>query len=322
MDAGAPEDPGSSCGEAEEEEEPIGPDALPCEPDIEFRAHAADDPAAAYHVPAQGADDLYVCFAFGNPVAPGTQGTAWAPIIDDARVLHHMVLYKTVGPALDQGVYPCSFVDQLVNRFVAVWAPGAYNLVMPEEAGLDLDGGGYVLQVHYNNAAGHQDAIDRSGIAMCTTDKPRKHKAGSITLGTALIAVPPFVEDYPVYGRCGVERTALWPEEVHVALSNPHMHQNGRSFETTVTRLDPEQGLITETLVDVPQFDWNFHKGYTQDPPFVIRRGDEIQTKCVYDNPHPYPLLFGEQTNAEMCLNFMLVYPIDGILEWNCGVVI
>jgi hypothetical protein len=233
-----------------------------------------------------------------------------------------MVLYKTVGPALPNGVYPCSFIDQLANRFVAVWAPGAHNLVMPEEAGLDLDGGGYVLQVHYNNAAGHTDALDRSGIAMCTTDKPRKHKAGSVTLGTFIIGVPPFAEDYPVYGRCGTERTALWPEEVHVALSNPHMHLHGRSFETTVTRLDPEQGLVEETLVEVPQFDWNFHKGYTSDPPFVIRRGDEIHTKCVYDNPNPYPLVFGEQTNAEMCLNFLLVYPIDGILEWNCGVVI
>lgn len=320
IDAGAPEDPDSTCAEGEVPEDQSGPEHLPCEPDIEFLAHDAS--GAAYEVPSVGADDLYVCFAFDNPVEPGTQGTAWAPVVDDERVVHHMVLYKAIGPALAAGPYPCSFIDQLAHRFVAVWAPGADNLVMPEEAGLDLDGGSYILQVHYNNSAGHEDALDRSGIAMCTTDEPRQYRAGSVTLGTFLIAVPPGAEDFPVYGRCGVERTALWPEKVNVALAYPHMHLNGRSISSKVKRLDPSAGLVEETFLDVPNFDWNFAKGYQEDPPFQIHRGDEIITKCVYDNPNPYPLLFGEQTNAEMCLNFMLVYPIDGILDWNCGVVI
>lgn len=321
IEAGAPEDPDSSCADGEVPENPAGPEFLPCEPDVELRAH--DGAGGAYPLPAIGPEDQYVCFAFDNPVPPGTQGTAWAPIVDDERVLHHMVLYKTIGPALPSGPYPCSFIDQLANRFVAVWAPGAGNLVMPEEAGLDLDGGGYILQVHYNNAAGYQDVVDRSGIAMCTTDEPRPYRAGSVTLGTFLIGVPPFAQDYPVYGRCGAERTALWPEEVNVALAYPHMHLNGRSISSSVKRLDLEGGgIVEETFLDVPNFDWNFAKGYQQDPPFVIQRGDEIITECVYDNQNPYPLVFGEQTNAEMCLNFMLVYPIDGILDWNCGVVI
>ncbi len=321
IDAGAPEDPESSCAAGEVPQDQAGPEHLPCEPDIEFLA--GDGSGNGYEVPSVGADDLYVCFAFDNPVEAGTQGTAWAPVVDDERVVHHMVLYKALGPALAPGPYPCSFIDQLAHRFVAVWAPGADNLVMPEEAGLDLDGGSYILQMHYNNSAGHEDVVDRSGIAMCTTDEPRQYRAGSLTLGTFLIGVPPGAEDFPVYGRCGVERTVLWPETVNVALAYPHMHLNGRAISTKVKRFDPsEGGIVEETLLDVPNFDWNFAKGYQEDPPFQIHRGDEIITKCVYDNPHPYPLLFGEQTNAEMCLNFMLVYPIDGILEWNCGVVI
>ena len=214
-------------------------------------------------------------------------------------------------------------LTQLTNQFVAIWAPGGENLVMPDEAGLELDAGSYILEIHYNNSAHHADALDRSGIAMCTTDEPRQYKAGSLTLGTHQIFVPPFVENYPAMGRCGAERTALWPEEVRVAFSAPHMHQRGRAFNTTITRLDAASGsLVQETLVDVPEFDFYQHKGYVSDPPFVMKRGDEIHTTCRYDNPDPFPVLFGEGTDDEMCLNFMLVYPIDDILDRNCGVLL
>ena len=320
--AGAPQDPSSQCGDDPSDDAPdVGPDALPCEPDVTFLAHDFVDPDAPFAVPAQGADDLYMCFAFRSPFAEGTQGTAWAPVIDDERVIHHIMFYSTVLPPIADGVYPCSVMEQVVNRFVAMWAPGGGNLVMPDEAGLDLGAGGYVMQIHYNNSAHHEDVRDRSGIAMCTTDEPRQYKAGSVTLGTIGVLLPPGVEDWPIFGRCGVERTLLWPEQVRVAFSAPHMHKLGRAFTTTATRF--ENGAFTDhVLVDVPQFDFNQHKGYVQDPPFVIQRGDDLHTKCVYDNPNPYPVLFGEGTGDEMCLNFMLVYPIDGILEPNCGVVL
>lgn len=320
--AGAPEDPTSQCGDAPEDDAPeVGPDALPCEPDTMFLAHDPLDPTAPFHVPALGADDLYMCFAFDSPFPPGTQGTAWAPVIDDERVIHHIMFYSTNVPVLENGVYPCSVMEQVVNRFVAMWAPGGGNLVMPDEAGLDLSAGGYVMQIHYNNTAHHEDAIDRSGFAMCTTDEPREHKAGSLTLGTIGIVLPPGAQDFSVYGRCGVERTLLWPEEVRVAFSAPHMHKLGRSFETSALRIE-NGGIVEHTLVDVPQFDFNQHKGYVSDPPFVIHRGDELRTRCTYDNPGAWPVLFGEGTGDEMCLNFMLVYPIDGILEQNCGVIL
>jgi hypothetical protein len=274
-------------------------------------------------VPAVGADNLYMCFAFEVPFEPGTQATAWAPVIDDERVIHHIMFYKTGAQQIEGGVYPCTFVDQLAYQFVAMWAPGGANLVMPADAGIGLDAGGYIMQIHYNNTANHEDVLDRSGLAMCTTavSEPREHTAGSLTLGTFAILLPPLAEDFPVVGRCGVERTLLWPQDVSVAFSSPHMHKLGRKFSTKALRLE-NGGVVEHTLVDVPQFDFNQHKSYVSDPPFVIQRGDELRTTCVYDNTNPWPILFGEDTDAEMCLNFMLVYPFDGIIDQNCGVVL
>lgn len=319
--AGAPEDPDSDCGEAPPTGDPeVGPDALPCEPDAFFLAHDAADPDAPFAVPAVGADNLYMCFAFEVPFEPGAQATAWAPVIDDERVIHHIMFYKSALP-VGNGVYPCTFVDQLAHQFVAMWAPGGANLVMPDDAGIGLDAGGYIMQIHYNNQAHHENVLDRSGLAMCTAEEPREHTAGSVTLGTFAIVLPPGAQDFPITGRCGTERTLLWPEQVNVAFQSPHMHKLGRKFSTKALRLE-NAGIVEHTIVDVPDFDFNQHKSYVSDPPFVIQRGDELRTTCVYDNPHPWPILFGEDTDAEMCLNFMLVYPFEGVIDQNCGVVL
>ncbi len=315
--AGAPEDPDSDCGDWE----PSNPvDELPCEPDAFFLAHDAADPDAPFAVPAVGADNLYMCFSFEVPFEPGAQATAWAPVIDDERVIHHIMFYKSALP-VGEGVYPCTFVDQLAHQFVAMWAPGGSNLVMPDDAGIGLDAGGYIMQIHYNNQAKHEGVLDRSGLAMCTTSEPREHTAGSVTLGTFAILLPPGAQEFPVTGRCGTERTLLWPEEVNVAFQSPHMHKLGRKFSTKALRLE-NGGVVEHPIVDVPNFDFNQHKSYVSDPPFVIHRGDELRTTCTFDNPNPWPVLFGEDTDAEMCLNFMLVYPFEGVIDQNCGVVL
>jgi hypothetical protein len=53
IEAGAPEDPSSECGEAPPDDGPeVGPDALPCEPDVEFLAHDPLDADAPFELAA------------------------------------------------------------------------------------------------------------------------------------------------------------------------------------------------------------------------------------------------------------------------------
>ena len=46
-----------------------------------------------------------------------------------------------------------------------------------------------------------------------------------------------------------------------------------------------------------------------------LQNGGAIQasltTTCTYDNPDGGPVGFGEDTEDEMCFNFVLTYPID-----------
>ena len=316
IDAGMPQEAGGSCGDLPGDDDGAGPEHLPCEVSHELVAHAdgSDDPFA---VPAQGADDLYQCFAFRSPFAAGEQATAWAPIIDDERVVHHWILYRRSGGDYTDGeAFPCDVGLQVTADFVAGWAPGGENVIMPDDVGLDLGqpDDWYILQLHYNNTANHPDVLDKSGVAFCSTPTPREKMAGVITLGTAAINIPPGAQDYEQTGTCGFFSTLLWGEPMHLLGASPHMHEFGRAARTELQRFLGD----TEMVTDVPNFDFENQAWYNIEPEIVVEPGDSLRTTCVYDNPTDQTVTFGEGTSDEMCFNFVLAYPVDRLSSRNC----
>lgn len=297
--------------------EPVGPDALPCEVTHTFTAHA-DASTEAFHVPEQGADNLYQCFTFQSPVAEGTQATAWAPIIDDERVVHHWILYRSETPQPDGGVGPCNMPGDA--KFVAGWAPGGKNFHMPEGVGLELGGpdDSYILQIHYHNTAHHADSFDATGVAFCTADEPQPQTAGIITLGSVWLDIPPGAEAHDESGVCPSWITSFMPEPLNVIAAFPHMHQLGQSFHTDILRGGSEDAV--EPLTDVPAYNFENQEFYAYDPPVQIMPGDAIRTTCTYDNPYDFPVRFGEGTEDEMCFNFVMAHPIEAVGDTrDCG---
>jgi hypothetical protein len=304
-----------TCGPSNPPAGPSGPEHLPCEASHTFVAHAAGS-TDRYEVPV-AADNLYQCFTFRSPFADGMQATAWAPIIDDERVVHHWILYRTASALPDGGVERCNMPADAT--FVAGWAPGGGNWVMPRDVGLELPSPSesLILQVHYWNAAGHTDALDASGVAFCTTDTPRTHEAGVFTLGKAPFSIPPRASGYEVSGTCPSWATRLLTQPVQVLGSFPHMHQYGTRFETSVRRANGS----TESLVRIDRWNFEDQRFYAHEPQFTVMPGDEITTTCTYDNPTASPVAFGERTEDEMCFNFALIYPIGPFTgQRQCGV--
>ena len=316
--AGAPEAPDADCDEPEDGEDvdPVGPDALPCDPELVIRAHApgSDQP---FVVPVEGAEDLYQCFAFKSPFTEPTQAIAWAPIIDDERVIHHWILYRSKQPQTDGAVFPCDLSLQLQADFVAGWAPGGGNVMMPPSVGLELGGPDdfYIMQVHYHNSAHYADAVDASGVAFCVPDQPEPQTAGVLTLGTTSLNIPAGAQNHTEVGTCGGLSTFFWPE-LHIIGASPHMHELGRAMKTILTR----PGGVTETIIDKP-FNFESQGMYFNDQEIVVHAGESLQTTCTYDNPGASMVNFGEGTGDEMCFNFVLAYPIDQLGSRNCGIV-
>ncbi len=276
---------------------------LPCEPDYEFRAQGAT-PNAPFAVPVQ--DNHYACFAIQVPFGADEQAVAWGPLIDNEQLIHHWILYDAQTTAKPVG---CGN-----NRtFLMGWAPGGSTWVMPSDVGLELPDPGHwmVLEAHYNNVAGVKGAVDRSGVAVCTTKgskTPRPKKAGVVTFGTTRFVIPADQQmDIDVTGECPALATATLSQPLHILGAWPHMHTLGARFRTDIIGANG-----TRTLVDVPKWDFNFQTGYPRDPAqWIINPGDRVVTTCTYRNDTGKVVRFGERTEDEMCLNFTVVYPID-----------
>jgi len=294
---------GADCDLGDDDDPPWGPEALPCKPDVFFTASAADG-ESAFAVPI--VDDLNECFVFDSPFGADTQAIAWAPVIDDARVVHHWLLLE--APA-DTPLGPAQCVGTgggaLDAPMLMGWGPGTMNYVMPDEAGLELPdpGSKLMLQIHYNNSAGHSDVQDRSGVALCTTEEPRPHAAGTLWLGSVQIDVGPG-EQQTVTSDC---ETSELDEPVHVLLEWPHMHEIGTSIRTEVLRAGSN---AVDPLATVDA--WNFENQayYAHDPAVLVEPGDVLRTTCVYDNDTTQTVGWGETTGDEMCFDFATVYPI------------
>jgi hypothetical protein len=280
-----------------------GTEALPCTPRYEFRASDESPAKGAFAVPL--ASNTYQCFTFQVPFTAAEQAVAWAPIIDDARVVHHWILYGHSNTTRPTG---CGDTGRV---FLMGWAPGGQNGVMPPGVGLELpDPGSWLsLEVHYNNSAGYKDARDRSGVAMCTESTPRAQAAGVITLGAVGIAIPPGAQDYTITSEVPGLSTRVLPGPLHVLWTSPHMHVTGTSFRTDFVRASG-----TTPLVEVPAWDFANQRAFPQDPDkVIISPGDGLRTTCTYRNNTNATIRFGEKTENEMCFNFVVVYPIDGV---------
>ena len=315
IDAGAPSGMASTEDGGVPTAPPVGPEHLPCEPTHEFLAHADQQLDQPYHLePGGNSGNQTLCFVYESPFGDTTQGIAFAPIIDDARVLHHWIIFgsETLPAGVEPGdVYDCGAQGMPAGaQFLQGWAPGGLNNVMPPDQGRELPGPGryILLQIHYWNVAGYTDVNDRSGVAVCTTETPREHEVGISTLGSLAIRIPARTRQHVVSGTCTPDIT----EPVTIVGSGPHMHQHGVRITTEVLRAGSESDV--QMLVDVPR--WDFNAQTSHEAPggeLVINPGDVIRTTCVYDNPGDEMIFFGERTEDEMCFNFVAAYPAGAL---------
>ena len=120
LDGGAVARPaGETCDGVVMPPPPTNVGDLPCTPTHEFVAHADNRATEPFDVPVS-ASNLYQCFTFRSPFGREEQATAWAPVIDDSRVLHHWILYRTQTEQVDGGVGPCNM--PLDSTFLMGWA--------------------------------------------------------------------------------------------------------------------------------------------------------------------------------------------------------
>ncbi len=268
---------------------------LSCAPDTKLL------PSKPFVMQANAPTDQYVCFGVDVNLAKKRHVTALAPKVDNAKIVHHILLFQT-NRAEPQEPFACPAFGSAAWRLVAGWAPGGDNLELPPEAGFPEETGTthWVVQVHYNSAGNATGQMDRSGYELCTTETLRANDAGVLAFGSVNFSIPPRSTKTI---RCDYRLGAQF-KNTKLFNASPHMHTLGVSMSTE--RLVNGAGT-PEMIFEQKAFSFEAQANFPIQK--QVTAGDVMRTRCTWKNPTDATVGFGEGTADEMCFDFLGYYP-------------
>jgi hypothetical protein len=229
------------------------------------------------------------------------------PIIDNARLLHHMIIYECPF-SVNTSAPEFSCQDDMPRCEMQYgWAVGGKDFYTPNEVGIRLGGqklDNIILQIHYDNPEHLEGHFDSSGVMVYSTKHFRKLDAGVLTLGANLrqINIPPKQQAFPVVDTC--ENTCS-TETIYIFGYTFHMHLIGARVETRINRGGRE-------IVKFEEKEWDFNRqeAVRIHDEIPIYKGDTFSTICVYNSMNRSNVTRGGYpSNDEMCYNFVSYYP-------------
>ena len=156
---------------------------------------------------------------------------------------------------------------------VAGYAPGTLPDVMkPGQAKLIPAGSDIILQIHYTATGKAASDISEVGLVFAT-EKP-KERVLTLAATTNDFAIPPGAPNYQVDAKITLQDDSTLLDML------PHMHFRGKSFEYRVVYPTGEK----ETLLNVPNYDFNWQLSYDLAQPKLLPKGTVIECTAHYDN--------------------------------------
>jgi hypothetical protein len=216
----------------------------------------------------------------------------------DRNVVHH-ALISVLPPAGHEGDFD---KDEARRGYWGAYVPGTSTLVLPEGYAKQLPRGARLqFQMHYTpNGTATQD-LTRIGIKFASA--PPKHELRVYGIYNARFKIPPAADNHRI------EASVRLPHDIQVFAFLPHAHLRGKACRYELIRQDG----TTETLLDIPHYDFNWQLRYQYAEPLSLERGDTIRYTAWYDNSEQNPanpdptktVHWGPQTFDEMHLGYV-----------------
>jgi Ca2+-binding EF-hand superfamily protein/mono/diheme cytochrome c family protein len=216
------------------------------------------------------------------------------------QVVHHVIV-----SVHEKGSKVRGGGDEGSQGYWAAYVPGNTHQVYPEGFARKLPAGATVsFQIHYTpNGKATEDTM-RMGLLFAK--EPPKYVIHTASLSNARISIPPGQADHVEVAQ----RTL--PTDVNVMAWMAHMHVRGKAFKFEVTLPDGK----TETLLNIPKYDFNWQLRYDYAMPHFLPRGSTVKITAVYDNSTGNPanpdstktVRWGQQTFDEMMIGYMEHY--------------
>jgi hypothetical protein len=232
--------------------------------------------------------------------------------------------------------------NQPVTGVIGAWVPGSAPSQFPQNTGLLLPAGGFIImQMHYNTSA--NDDPDQSSLILDVTQETGL-TAGRVLAINAPVEIPcpdgvtgeQCTREYALaqtgegsdllLAICGQTLADYAAQDPSNAISTcdylvptsgwaiaimSHQHKLGQTTHTVLNPDTPDERL----LIDIPRWDFDWQGSYWFAEPIWLNENDTIRITCTYDNsvsrtnPEPRYVVAGEGTNDEMCLNFITMLP-------------
>ena len=226
----------------------------------------------AYTVPASGVVD-YQFPSVANPLNKDVWVRAATIVPGDRTVVHH-VLSGTTPKVLPKG----QEFDSVFDNYLFGYAPGAESYEMPEGTGVFIpQGGEFLFQLHYTPTG--IETVDRSRLALYFSDKKPKQFLRNLVVLDPTIKIPANEAAHPETAYFEFAQDAV----IHSVL--PHSHYRGRASTFELITPDGKR----ELLLSVPNYDFNWQRGYEFVNPVQVPAGSRLLHTTVYDNSSNNP---------------------------------
>ena len=218
-------------------------------------------------------------------------------------VVHHLLLFY-VPPGTKQISPEMPFFNVL-----GAYVPGLPTGVLPAGIARRIPAGSKLaFQLHYTPNGSEQ--VDQSSVGLLFTDAKNVKKSLEVSMAfNFLFRIPAGAKDYRV------EASHRFAEDTLLFTLQPHMHLRGKSFRFDAVYPDGS----TETLLDVPRYDFNWQMTYALAEPKRLPEGTTLDCVAQYDNssenlvnPNPAAAVtWGDQTWEEMMIGAFDSFPAD-----------
>ena len=254
------------------------------EPDLIVRVPAFD-------VPATGIVD-YQFPVVANPLDRDVWVRAMSVKPGSVEVVHHVLVGTT-----DVGAEARYSGEALMRNYLGGYAPGIQPHVMPDGTGVYLPKDtGFMVQMHYTPYG--KPVTDETEVGLYFHDEPPANFLRHSVVLSPTIRIPPNAPAHEESAYFEFERDAILFSVL------PHSHYRGRSSTFELEHTDGSR----ETILSVPNYDFNWQRGYDFVEPREIAAGTRLIHRTVYDNSSRNPgnpdptrtVVWGLQSHEEM----------------------
>lgn len=222
--------------------------------------------------------------------------TAYEILPSERDVVHHVIVQvHEPGETVTQR-------GEGAGGYWALYVPGNGAHEYPEGFARKIPAGAKVsFQIHYTPSGTAKKERLRLGLVFA--DKPPRYEVRTVGVANMRIAIPAGAE------RHVETHTQRVPFDMPLTSFMPHMHIRGAAFKYEVTFPNGK----SETLLDIPRYDFNWQLRYDYKQPKLIPRGSTMKITAVYNNsasnqanPDPTKLVkWGSQTVDEMMIGYL-----------------